>query len=149
MIIFSQEEIVILHLRGLAILLMIFPQFRIRISSFFYISDEPGNAFYILMDGVIEFEKKDPNTGETIKISTMDAKHPEKGCFFGERSLLKKEKRAATAKVISDSATALALTKDRFEELLGSLSDMIKEKEGNNQTRKSKVAGEKFKERAM
>lgn len=99
-----------------------------------------GDAFYILAKGAVTFTKKDPQSGEDRVISYMDAAKPEKGCFFGERSLLKKELRAATARVTSSEAVALALTKDRFEELLGSLSDMIKEKDGSSSgQRKSKV----------
>lgn len=101
---------------------------------------DKGDAFYILAKGAITFTKKDAQTGEDRVISYMDAAKPEKGCFFGERSLLKKELRAATARVTSSEAVALALTKDRFEELLGSLSDMIKEKDGSaSGQRKSKV----------
>lgn len=94
---------------------------------------EEGDAFYILVTGQIQFSKN----GQ--EISVMDAAKPEKGTFFGERSLLKKEPRAATAVVVSEEATALALTKARFEELLGSLEDLIKEYNNNNQKRLSKV----------
>jgi len=100
---------------------------------------DKGDAFYILAKGAITFTKKDAATGEDRVISYMDAAKPEKGCFFGERSLLKKELRAATARVTSSEAVALALTKDRFEELLGSLSDMIKERDEGGGKRKSKV----------
>ncbi|CAD7927308.1 unnamed protein product [Amoebophrya sp. A25] len=100
-----------------------------------------GNAFYILKKGTIAFTKRDIHDGEEKVISYMDASKPEKGCFFGERSLLKQETRAATARVTSSEAVALALSKDRFEEMLGSLADMIKEKEGSN-NRKSKVVKE-------
>jgi len=110
---------------------------------------DKGDAFYILAKGAITFTKKDQQTGEDKVISYMDAAKPEKGCFFGERSLLKKELRAATARVTSSEAVALALTKDRFEELLGSLSDMIKEKENSSSgQRKSKAAGT-FQPRAL
>mmetsp|Transcript_19465 Transcript_19465/g.48766 ORF Transcript_19465/g.48766 Transcript_19465/m.48766 type:complete len:823 (-) Transcript_19465:925-3393(-) len=100
-----------------------------------------GNAFYILKKGTIAFTKRDPSDGEDKVISYMDASKPEKGCFFGERSLLKQETRAATARVTSSEAVALALSKERFEEMLGSLSDMIKEKEAHT-SRRSKVIKE-------
>jgi len=98
---------------------------------------EEGDAFYILSKGQVSFAKGGK------EIALMDAAKPEKGskgCYFGERSLLKKEPRAATATVVSDEATALALTKSKFEELLGSLEDLIK-KGANKESRAKKSAG--------
>jgi len=51
--------------------------------------------------------------------------------------------------VISDEATALALTKARFEELLGSLEDMIKEFNSNNNKRQSRIHNTGPAKRAM
>ena len=71
------------------------------------------------------------------------------GSFFGERSLLKREPRAATATVISDEATALALTKGRFEELLGSLEDMTQETEATGKRATNNAKGKGGATRAM
>jgi CRP-like cAMP-binding protein len=78
-----------------------------------------GDCFYILARGQISFTKGGK------EVAKMDAKASESGAFFGERSLLKKEPRAATATVISDDALCLALTKSQFEELMGRLEDMV------------------------
>ena len=77
-----------------------------------------------------------------------------KSNYFGERALLAKEKRAATVEVISEEATVLALSKDRFEEILGSLAELQKmHKETKGAARKSMVAGAgldtKFKPRGI
>ncbi|CAD7927310.1 unnamed protein product [Amoebophrya sp. A25] len=101
---------------------------------------ENGNAFYILKKGQVAFTKKDEK-GEEKVVSHMDSAKPtEKGCYFGERSLLKSEKRAATARVTSTEASALALSKERFEDLLGPLADLIKAQE-QGEVRQGKAGG--------
>lgn len=103
---------------------------------------DDGTAFFVLAKGVIKFTKEMEAGKEPRHISTMDAAQPARGIFFGERSLLKQEKRAATATVVSDEAVTLALTKEKFEELLGSLEGMIRDAPGGGGSqRKSRVAG--------
>ena len=45
--------------------------------------------------------------------------------YFGERALLYQEPRAATVKVVSESARCLMLDKDAFEEHLGLLREVF------------------------
>ncbi|CAD7955388.1 unnamed protein product [Amoebophrya sp. A120] len=99
---------------------------------------EEGDAFYILKQGQIAFTKKDEKGQEKV-VSHMDSTKPGKGCYFGERSLLKAEKRAATVRVTSQEAVALALSKERFEDMVGPLADLIKAQEAGQQ-RTAKVA---------
>jgi hypothetical protein len=45
--------------------------------------------------------------------------------WFGERALLKKDVREATAQVVSPSCVCLALTRSHFEQLLGPLQELM------------------------
>jgi hypothetical protein len=82
---------------------------------------EAGNTFYVLYEGKVGVVKdgKEETTLEASK-SRGEAR------FFGERALLNGEPRAATMKVLSESAKALALDRDSFNMLLGPLEDIIK-----------------------
>merc|ERR1719161_934445 len=85
---------------------------------------EMGSTFFILYDGTVSVIK-----GESDKADTLDADASTGTTkFFGERALLKNEPRAATVKVSSKSAKALALDRESFEMLLGPLSDIIEDK---------------------
>mmetsp|Transcript_19463 Transcript_19463/g.48763 ORF Transcript_19463/g.48763 Transcript_19463/m.48763 type:complete len:836 (-) Transcript_19463:646-3153(-) len=108
---------------------------------------EQGDAFYILKKGQIAFTKKDEK-GEEKVVSHMDSGKPGKGCYFGERSLLKPEKRAATVRVTSQEAVALALDKARFDDLVGPLAELLKQAE-NGATREGKKGVEPGKPRDM
>jgi len=89
---------------------------------------EKGNTFYILYDGEVAVLK---DNKETIKLSA--SAKDKTAQFFGERALLNNEARAATVKVSSGSAKALALDKDSFDMLLGPLEDIMKRgQEGSN-----------------
>jgi hypothetical protein len=95
---------------------------------------EMGSTFFILYDGQVSVIK-----GDNEKLETLVA-NPKEGTtkFFGERALLKNEPRAATVKVSSACAKALALDRESFELLLGPLEEIISDK--GSQTRKSMVA---------
>jgi len=82
---------------------------------------EPGNTFYILYEGEVSVSK---NGVEQAKLAASKS-HGE-ARFFGERALLNNEARAATVAVTSSTAKALALDRDSFDMLLGSLEDIIK-----------------------
>jgi len=81
---------------------------------------EPGNTFYILWDGEVEVVKDDQI------ITKLTAEKNKVAQYFGERALLDNERRAATVRVCSKEARALALDRDAFNMLLGSLEDIIK-----------------------
>jgi len=81
---------------------------------------DAGSTFYILYDGqvhvIVDGEKK-------AELEASQAKGTAQ--FFGERSLLSDEARAATVKVHSSTAKALALDRDSFKTLLGPLQEII------------------------
>jgi len=77
-----------------------------------------GNAFYLIKHG--EVKVSDTGTGES---QYVDHFLKEKD-FFGERSLLTGELRAATVTVSSKTATLYALSKEDFDSTLGSLADV-------------------------
>jgi len=87
---------------------------------------EPGASFYILYDGEVEVIKDEQVVSKiSASISSKVAKP------FGERALLEEETRAATIKVISKEAKALALDRQSFNMLLGPLQDIIKKNADN------------------
>eukprot|EP00933_Yihiella_yeosuensis_P012765 TRINITY_DN12189_c0_g1_i10.p1 TRINITY_DN12189_c0_g1~~TRINITY_DN12189_c0_g1_i10.p1 ORF type:complete len:794 (-),score=198.27 TRINITY_DN12189_c0_g1_i10:502-2883(-) len=81
---------------------------------------DPGNTFYILFDGDVTVTV---NGEEKVRLQASE----ERGLaqYFGERALLNNEPRAATVKVISATAKALALDREAFDLLLGPLEDII------------------------
>jgi len=81
---------------------------------------ELGNTFYILYHGEVSVIKD----GKEIQRLKTD-KNKEQAHPFGERALLNNEPRAATVKVVSETAKALALDRESFSMLLGPLSDII------------------------
>jgi len=91
-----------------------------------------GNTFYILYDGKVSII-----TDGTVAAEVVG--DPAKGTaeFFGEKSLLDNEPRAATVKVTSETAKALALDRDSFNMLLGPLKDILDR--GAEGDRKSQV----------
>jgi len=88
---------------------------------------EMGDAFFILYEGEVAVIK------DGKQVSTLSAKVETKVAqYFGERALLNNEPRAATIKVISQTAKALTLDKSSFEILLGSIHGIMSEKAGGN-----------------
>jgi len=86
---------------------------------------EPGNTFYILYEGEVSILKEQV---EQTKLTASKSRN--EAMFFGERALLKNEPRAATVKVASETAKALALDRDSFDMLLGPLQEIIDRKQG-------------------
>ena len=81
---------------------------------------DEGSTFYIISEGTAEATK---NLGgaEPTKV-----KEYQKGDYFGERSLLTSEFRAANIVITSGAATCLSLEKKTFDRLLGSLETILK-----------------------
>jgi len=78
---------------------------------------EAGNAFYILYDGevsVIKDSKEVARPKATPSVVTV----------FGEMALINSAPRAATVKVVSDTAKTLYMDKLSFDMLLGPLEDI-------------------------
>jgi cGMP-dependent protein kinase len=83
---------------------------------------EPGNTFYILYDGDVEIIK-DGNKVSDLKASPAKSQAQ----YFGEKALLGSgEVRAATVRVTSETAKALALDRDSFLTLLPPLEELQK-----------------------
>jgi len=98
---------------------------------------EPGNTFYILYEGEVSVIKDDKVvTNLSANQSTQTSQ------FFGERALLKNEVRAATVKVVSGTAKALALDRDSFTLLLGPLEDIMKAHEEGSEKKTGAAAKE-------
>jgi len=82
---------------------------------------DQGSTFYILIDGAVEVTV-DGKMVHRMTASSTDAKTES----FGEKALLENNVRAATVKVTSPQARALAVDRDTFTALLGSLEDIQK-----------------------
>jgi len=98
---------------------------------------EPGNTFYILYEGEVSVIKD----GKTVTNLSANQSTQTSQCF-GERALLKDEPRAATVKVVSETAKALALDRDCFTMLLGPLEDIMKAHEAGTALKKADKKGE-------
>lgn len=93
---------------------------------------DPGNTFYILYEGEVQVFVD----GE-CKATLQASQTKNTAQVFGERALLKDEARAATVKVFSNTAKALALDRDSFKDLLGPLEDIIKR--GDDKDRRASI----------
>merc|ERR1712130_254880 len=80
-----------------------------------------GNAFFILKKGEVRATKNIDGEEREVKI------YKNKGDFFGERALLKRERRAATCTATVDSE-CLYLGRKAFEMLLGPLENIFEER---------------------
>jgi len=80
----------------------------------------PGNTFFILVEGKVAVVKDGLIAGE-LEANLAKNTVP----YFGERALLYQEARAATVKVISESARCLMLDKDAFDEHMGLLKEVL------------------------
>ena len=81
---------------------------------------EEGKTFYLIAEGTA-IATKQLNEAEPTKVKDYI-----KGNYFGERSLLTSENRAANIVVTSDDCVVLSLERDTFNRLLGSLDDILK-----------------------
>ena len=80
---------------------------------------EIGQTFYFLSEGTAIATKR-LNDPQPTKVKDYT-----KGQYFGERALLTNENRAANIVVTSDECIVLALERDTFNRLLGSLNDIL------------------------
>eukprot|EP00440_Ansanella_granifera_P040838 gb/GFBE01044284.1/.p1 GENE.gb/GFBE01044284.1/~~gb/GFBE01044284.1/.p1 ORF type:complete len:770 (+),score=265.98 gb/GFBE01044284.1/:1-2310(+) len=78
---------------------------------------ERGTQFYLLIQGEVAVVK---DGKELTKLGATADKAP----YFGEKALAENEPRAATIKVISETAKTLWVDKESFEMLLGSLTEI-------------------------
>lgn len=80
---------------------------------------EEGDTLYILTDGKVAVFKD----GKAVK--KLEASAEKNTCqIFGEHALLKDEPRTASIKVISDTASVLAMDRDSIGFVLGPLSEL-------------------------
>eukprot|EP00913_Durusdinium_trenchii_P004276 g3964.t1 len=84
----------------------------------------PGTTFYILFEGEVAVSI---DGDEKVRLQASQERGTAQ--YFGERALLNNEPRAATVKVVSKDAKALALDKEAFDLLLGPLEDIMARKE--------------------
>ncbi|CAJ1329897.1 unnamed protein product [Effrenium voratum] len=82
---------------------------------------EPGDAFYLLIDGSVDFIKEGENKPGTRYQGFQDKAKP-----FGEQALLNNKPRACTVRVASQTARALMVDKQSFDMLLGPLEELKK-----------------------
>ena len=80
-----------------------------------------GHTFYIIEEGECECLKSQDEGGyEFIRQLTV-------GAHFGEIALLKNVKRTLSVRATSDNLKLLALSKEAFERILGSIRDYLRE----------------------
>lgn len=80
---------------------------------------DPGDAFYIIIEGVADVEKDGVHVGTTLS----------PGDYFGELALLKRQPRAATIRVKCAPLKCLRLGEADFVRLLGPLEEILKRNE--------------------
>ncbi|CAD7940719.1 unnamed protein product [Amoebophrya sp. A25] len=98
------------------------------------VEGEPGDAFYILTEGAIDFMK------DGKKVHSVSAIKGGEAHWFGERALLKSSTREATATVTSATCSCLALTRTHFEGLLGPLQELMHKKIEDSKEKKQTPA---------
>jgi len=74
---------------------------------------EIGNILFFMIEGEVEFSKD----GKVLNVIKASA-DSDKCVYFGERALMRNERRAATVKVVSDSARMLFMDKPSYDALL-------------------------------
>ena len=82
-----------------------------------------GDTFYIIKKGEAVVYKSVPPTAPATEVARLSS-----GSFFGERALVKNERRAATVTVVSATMTCLTLDREAFSLLLGPLAEIMHQK---------------------
>ena len=99
------------------------------------VQNDVGDAFYVLEMGRVKVMRK----GNAYEVA-HEIRQLNKGAHFGELSLLSDEPRSATITVVSETARALKLSRQTFEETVKSLRTLgIKPKEIDGKTIVEKV----------
>ncbi|KAJ8612110.1 hypothetical protein CTAYLR_002461 [Chrysophaeum taylorii] len=86
------------------------------------VEGEEGNTFYVIAEGDVEI-----STAKDGVVGTFT-----KGAYFGDRALVADEKRAATCKAIKNGVKVLAVDREDFIALLGSIDELVES--GSNVT---------------
>ena len=81
--------------------------------------DDEGDVFYVIISGEVRVVREDPATGEETVLCELG-----EGSYFGERSLLKGEKRFASIQANTQLQT-MCINKTDFEKVLGPLADLV------------------------
>lgn len=79
---------------------------------------EKGSQFFLLVQGSVSV------VIDGKEVSKLEAT-AEKAPYFGEKALMENAPRAATIKILSETAKCLYIDKETFEMLLGSLSELM------------------------
>jgi len=82
---------------------------------------ESGSTFYVLYEGQVAI------IVDGKQVESLNVQKGSTPKFFGEKALLNEEKRAATVKVVSETAKALALDKRTFDRVLKPMKDIMLE----------------------
>lgn len=80
---------------------------------------EEGDYFYIIEDGEVECYKKEGDSEITVRKLG-------KGDHFGEIALIKDEKRTLSVRADSEKVKLLALNREAFNRILGSIENYLK-----------------------
>eukprot|EP00931_Biecheleriopsis_adriatica_P066276 TRINITY_DN40670_c0_g1_i1.p1 TRINITY_DN40670_c0_g1~~TRINITY_DN40670_c0_g1_i1.p1 ORF type:complete len:427 (-),score=134.64 TRINITY_DN40670_c0_g1_i1:10-1290(-) len=84
--------------------------------------DEEGDKFYIVEEGSL-IATIAKSGAEPVEVATYGP-----GDYFGELAMLKDQPRAASVKVVSDTAKVLWMDRGGFTRLLGPLQDLMNER---------------------
>ena len=82
---------------------------------------QTGNKFYFIEEGTAIATKQLGSAAEPTKVMEY-----QRGMYFGERSLLTNEVRAANVVVTSDTVDVLSLERETFTRLLGPLDQLLR-----------------------
>jgi len=80
---------------------------------------DDGDYFYIIEEGDVECYKKDGNTEISVRMLKT-------GDHFGEIALIKDEKRTLSVRAASEKVKLLALNRESFNRILGSIEKYLK-----------------------
>ncbi len=85
---------------------------------------DPGDTFYIVRSGEVVITQVNVSTGENKELCRVGPGSGYMSCYFGERSLIKKEPRAATVTCTMET-TLVFMAQHDFINLLGPAMDQV------------------------
>lgn len=94
---------------------------RFKKGDFIITEGQAGNKFYFIEEGTAIATKQLDSAAEPTKVMEY-----QRGMYFGERSLLTNEVRAANVVVTSDTVDVLSLERETFTRLLGPLDQLLR-----------------------